>query len=167
MTENPFPDVAYQQPRPGGPAQPVWFQVTVDCDDPHAQAAFWAAALGYLLEDPHELVEAVLAAGWADRDTDTLEIDGRRVWAAMTGIVHPDDTAAPRGRRRRVLFQRVEGRVRAKNTSHLDLNVGPDQRAAEVERLTALGATERYKVDEPGGQHTTMADPEGNLFCVQ
>ena len=33
-------------------------------------------------------------------------------------------------------------------------------------RLTALGARELWKVDEPGAFHTTMADPEGNEFCV-
>jgi hypothetical protein len=30
-----------------------------------------------------------------------------------------------------------------------------------------LGATVLYEIDEPDGCHTTMADPEGNEFCVQ
>ena len=85
----------------------------------------------------------------------------------MTGIVHPDDVESPRGRKRRILFQLVTDRGPGKNTWHLDLNVGPEDRQAEVARLTALGATVKYEVDEPGAQHTTMADPEGNLFCVQ
>ena len=41
-----------------------------------------------------------------------------------------------------------------------------DDVAAEVARLTALGAQELWKVDEPGAFHTTMTDPEGNEFCV-
>lgn len=168
MTEQQWPEVGYRDPRPGGPAAPVRFQTTVDCDDPHAQAAFWAAALGYLLEDPHDLVEAVVAAGYADRDRDTAEVGGRSVFAGMTGIVHPDDVDAPRGHKRRLLFQRVADRdAGAKNSWHLDLNVGREHIDAEVERLTALGATVRQRVDEPSGFHTTMADPEGNLFCVQ
>ncbi len=167
MTEQSLPDLEYFGPEPGGPAAAVWFQVTVDCDDPHAQAKFWAAALGYLREDPNDLVEAVLAAGWADRDKDTVEVDGRRAFTTATGIVHPDDVDAPRGHKRRLLFQYVADRAPGKNKWHLDLNVGAGNREAEVARLTALGATEKYKVDEPGGQHTTMADPEGNLFCVQ
>ena len=166
MTEQQWPDVAYRAPRAGTPA-PLFTQTTVDCDDPHAQAAFWAAALGYRVEDPQELVEAVLSAGYADRDRDVVEVDGRLAWRTLTGIVHPDDVDAPRGRKRRFLFQRVDDRVTAKNSWHVDLNVGRENIDAEVARLTALGATKRYTVDEPSGFHTTMADPEGNLFCVQ
>ena len=54
-----------------------------------------------------------------------------------------------------------------KNRMHLDVNVGRSSIEAEVARLTALGARELWKVDEPGAFHTTMADPEGNEFCVQ
>jgi predicted enzyme related to lactoylglutathione lyase len=47
---------------------------------------------------------------------------------------------------------------------HLDL--GADDRAAEVERLLALGATHVHDKDEYGVRWTTLADPEGNEFCV-
>ena len=142
-------------------------QLSLGVRDDERAGAFWAAALGYVVEDPHDLVEAVLAAGYADRDRDVVEVDGRLAWRTMTGIVHPDDVDAPRGRKRRLLFQRVDDRGTQKNSWHLDLNVGRENIDAEVARLTRLGATERYRVDEPGGFHTTMADPEGNLFCVQ
>ena len=167
MPEQQWPTPTYRPPGDGGPAAPVSTQTTVDADDPHAQASFWAAALGYLVEDPHDLVVAVLAAGYADRDRDVLEVDGRLTWRTMTSIVHPDDVDAPRGTSRRLLFQLVQDRDRDKNSWHLDLNVGRGNIDAEVTRLTALGAVQRYKVDEPSGFHTTMADPEGNLFCVQ
>ena len=39
-------------------------------------------------------------------------------------------------------------------------------RAAEVERLLGLGATFVHEKDEFGFQWTTLADPEGNEFCV-
>ena len=167
MPEQQWPTSTYRPPLDGGPAAPVSTQTTVDADDPHAQASFWAAALGYLVEDPHDLVVAVLAAGHADRDRDVLEVDGRLTWRTMIGIVHPDDVDAPRGTSRRLLFQLVPDRDRDKNSWHLDLNVGRGTIDAEVTRLTVLGAVQRYKVDEPSGFHTTMADPEGNLFCVQ
>ena len=51
-----------------------------------------------------------------------------------------------------------------KNRLHIDLN--PDDRDAEVERLLRLGAT---RVDVGQGEDATwvvMADPEGNEFCV-
>lgn len=166
MTQPQWPDLAYRAAA-SGPETPINTQLVVDCDDPFAQAAFWAAALGYLIEDAHDLVEAVLAAGYADRERDTIEIEGRLAFRVGMGIKHPDDVDAPRGTGRRILFQYVADRTPGRNKLHLDLNVGRDRIDAEVARLTALGATELYKVDEPGGFHTTMADPEGNLFCVQ
>jgi hypothetical protein len=53
-------------------------------------------------------------------------------------------------------------------TIHLDLTAAPDVRAAEVERLTTLGAVRRWDVlgEVPSVDWTTMADPEDNLFCV-
>jgi predicted enzyme related to lactoylglutathione lyase len=53
-----------------------------------------------------------------------------------------------------------------KNRLHFDLApaAGGDQRA-EVERLVSLGAT-RTDVGHGGGSRVTMADPDGNEFCV-
>ena len=54
--------------------------------------------------------------------------------------------------------------TRVKNRLHLDLR--PDDQAAEVARLEALGAT---RVDIGQGDDVTwvvLADPEGNEFCV-
>jgi hypothetical protein len=52
--------------------------------------------------------------------------------------------------------------------SHLDLTVPWGSRRGEVERILGLGATHCWDVlDEfPHVQWTTLADPEGNLFCV-
>ncbi|HET6212174.1 MAG TPA: VOC family protein [Micromonosporaceae bacterium] len=65
----------------------------------------------------------------------------------------------------RLGLQRVpEPRV-GKNAVHLDLST--DDRAAEVSRLTKLGATivdEKHAV--PGYAWTVLADPEGTVFCV-
>ena len=166
MTQPEWPDLAYRAVA-GGPKPPTNTQLTVDCDDPHAQAAFWAAALGYLVEDSHDFVEAVLASGFADRERDTIQIEGRLAWRTGTGIKHPDDVDRARGSGRRILFVAVPDRAPGKNKWHLDLNVGRDRIEAEVARLTALGATEQYRIDEPGAFHATLADPEGNLFCVQ
>jgi hypothetical protein len=51
---------------------------------------------------------------------------------------------------------------------HLDLTAAPGTRASEVQRLIALGATQSWDVlgEVPWVDWTTMADPEGNLFCV-
>ncbi len=62
-----------------------------------------------------------------------------------------------------LLFGRTTEVKTAKNRLHLDLR--PDDRDAEVERLVAMGAT---KVDIGQGDETwvVLADPEGNEFCV-
>jgi hypothetical protein len=63
-------------------------------------------------------------------------------------------------------FQRVPEPKTVKDRIHLDLHFDPDQRDAEVERILALGATKLW--DGQQGPHTwvTLADPEGNEFCV-
>ena len=40
------------------------------------------------------------------------------------------------------------------------------QTSAEVARVIALGATHIHNKDEYGMQWTTLADPEGNEFCI-
>jgi hypothetical protein len=139
-------------------ATPV--QVTMDAHDPLSQARFWAAALGYDVEDNTALIRGVLDAGHAGPD-DVMEVDGQLYWRDLVAARDPEG-AGPR-----LLFQRSERPKADKNRLHLDVNVGGERRQAEVERLQALGARVLYEVDEPGGRHTTMADPEGNEFCVQ
>ncbi|MEV4640792.1 VOC family protein [Actinoplanes sp. NPDC049548] len=65
-------------------------------------------------------------------------------------------------------FQRVPGERSGRNSIHLDLATPPGGREAEVRRLVELGATKKWDVvgEVPWVDWTTMADPEGNLFCV-
>jgi hypothetical protein len=147
----------------------VHWQVVIDAADPHRQARFWAEALGYLVEDNSVLIERLRAAG-AVTDADLVEIDGRPYFRDLVAVRHPTEPFDPvrgSGLGRRILFQRVpEGKV-VKNRVHLDLSVGPDRRDAEVTRLKGLGASVLREVRQPGGEHVTMQDPEGNEFDVQ
>lgn len=148
---------------------PLGFQVTVDALDPHALARFWAEVLGYEVEDVTAFIRGLLDAGQVTED-DVLEIGGRLHWRIGCGIRHPDAVGdLPRARQagQRLLFLRVEDPTPGKNRWHLDVAVGEERVDAEVERLTGLGAQERYRIAEHGQRHVTMADPEGNLFCVQ
>jgi catechol 2,3-dioxygenase-like lactoylglutathione lyase family enzyme len=62
-----------------------------------------------------------------------------------------------------VSLQKVpEPRV-GKNRVHLDLT---GNRATEVPRLVALGATVAREHVVPGTAWTVLEDPEGNVFCV-
>jgi hypothetical protein len=65
-----------------------------------------------------------------------------------------------------VLFQEVPEAKTVKNRLHLDVRVGPDRREAEVDRLVGLGATELWRGAQGPYAWATLADPEGNEFCV-
>ncbi|MEU9009743.1 VOC family protein [Streptomyces sp. NPDC048479] len=145
------------------------WKLVIDTSDPHAQADFWAAALGYELEDHSALIERLRGSGQLPDDS-TVQSHGRDAFRDYAAVRHPDDPFdkdSGMGHGRRLLFQRVPEGKTTKNRLHLDLHVGPERREAEVARLEGLGATVLYHADEPVGVWSTMADPEGNEFCVE
>lgn len=76
------------------------FQIAVDAADPHLLNRFWSAATGYEMEDHHEQIEQLIAAGHATAE-DTVEIDGRLAWKIAAAC---RDSA---GNGPRLLFQQV------------------------------------------------------------
>ncbi|GAA2940350.1 MULTISPECIES: VOC family protein [Streptomycetaceae] len=145
------------------------WKLVIDATDPHAQADFWAEALGYLVEDHSVLIEELLAVGAAPESV-TVESHGRRAWRDLAAVRHPDDPFEEKsgaGLGRRLLFQRVPEPKTVKNRLHLDVHTAPGQRDSEVARLVALGAGVLRTVEEPGGSWQVLLDPEGNEFCVQ
>ncbi|MDA2815108.1 VOC family protein [Nocardiopsis sp. RSe5-2] len=147
-------------------AMPINWQLTVDSADPHEQADFWAEALGYVVEDHDAFIGGLIEQGLL-AESDYKVRDGRRVFCKGEGIHHPDDPAERGAPKRRILFLKVPESKQVKNRLHMDLSVGPERREAEVKRLERLGARILARVEEPEGIHVTMADPEGNEFCVQ
>ena len=136
------------------------FQVTIDCADPHPLADWWAEALGWQVEAQDEaLIRRVVAAGQAT-EADTTTHRGALVWAVGAAITSPDPG------RPRVLFQRVPEAKAGKNRVHLDVRVGAEAREAEVARLLGMGATELWRSSQGPFTWATLADPEGNEFCV-
>jgi hypothetical protein len=131
-------------------------QIAVDATDPHALARFWAAALGYEVEDHTEIVTGLLAAGHLGEDEVLTDGDHRAF----------RDVAACRGPGPRLFLQRVPEPKTAKNRMHLDLQVGPEAAPGEIERLVALGAEVAWVTSDRGPVTTTLRDPEGNEFCV-
>jgi hypothetical protein len=64
-------------------------------------------------------------------------------------------------------FQLVPEPRSGKNRLHLDLSAPVGGRQAEVERLVGLGATVLGERGDPAVfAWTTLADPEGNEFCI-
>ena len=134
-------------------------QIVLDCQDPHALVAFWAAALEYEVEDHTAIVDGLLAAGWITASETTTTPAGR----GFTDLAACRD---PAGAGPRLLLQRVPEPAPGKLRQHLDLQVGAETAAATVERLEMLGATVAWVTADRGPRTTTMRDPEGNEFCV-
>lgn len=134
-------------------------QVVFDAGDPHALARFWAQALHYQTEDHSGVVEQLLHAGRLG-EADVVEVDGRRAFRDVAAC-SDTESAGPR-----LFFQRVPEPKTAKNRVHLDLQVGPEQANAEVERLTTLGAAVVWTTSDRGPVTITLHDPEGNELCI-
>ncbi len=118
--------------------------VVFDSRHPASIARFWAAVLdGYDVApyDDAEL-ERLRAIGVTDVEDDPS------VLVESPGVVP------------RLFFQRVPEQRIVKNRVHLDLRA--ESVAAEIERLTALGARVLATYDS----HVRLADPEGNEFCL-
>jgi hypothetical protein len=147
---------------------PGRLQISVDCIDPVPLVAFWAAALGYQVEDPPAGFgtwnDYYRSLGVPDDELDDAQ-------DAADSIVDPA-AAGPR-----IRFEPVPERKAVKNRLHFDLKVA-DRSApvaermvtvdAEVGRLMALGATVVRRVPPGVIDHyfVVMGDPEGNEFCV-
>jgi hypothetical protein len=139
-------------------------QITFDCANPILLAQFWAQALGYQLQPPPEGF-----ASWEEWEQKYCTPEEVGSFAA---IIDPD------GHGSRILFQRVPETKRVKNRVHLDVNASRQLSTsseteihafvdAEVERLKTLGAHELHRYNQYDQYWVTMADPEGNEFCIQ
>jgi hypothetical protein len=140
------------------------FQVVVDCADPHALADWWAETMGWVAEPTDEqFIRRMIAEGYAT-DDDTKIHNGALVWKEGAAIRPPQDGADPSFRR--VLFQIVPEPKEVKNRVHLDLRVGAENVEAELARLTGRGATFLHRGRQGPHGWVTLADPEGNEFCL-
>jgi catechol 2,3-dioxygenase-like lactoylglutathione lyase family enzyme len=120
-------------------------EIVVDCRDPAAQAAFWAAALGYHVVRAEQ--GQVEIAPWEREPPDLAE----RVRRAP---------GAPA-----LVFVTVPEAKTVKNRLHLDVRPVDGSHELEVERLVSLGAR-RADIGQGEVPWVVLADPEGNEFCV-
>jgi hypothetical protein len=109
-----------------------------DAINAYAQSLFWSQVLGFI-EDPD---------------------DPNEPGHAECLIMSPD-------RSQLVLFITVHDVKQVKNRVHLDLRPVDGTREQEVERVIGLGASRLADHRRPGGSGwITLADPEGNEFCI-
>ncbi len=143
-------------------------QLVIDCADPHRLVEFWTTALRYEPESPPDGSSSWLTY-WRSMGVPEEE---------LAGVDGPESVVDPAGVGPRIWFQQVPEPKTLKNRLHLDIGVSGGRSEpmalrrervdAEVARLVAAGATVLYPHDTPGVDHyaVTLADPEGNEFCV-
>jgi hypothetical protein len=113
-----------------------WQCVCVNTTDPGRLAPFWEQTLGW-----------------------------RRIYDAPDEVAlgppadSPEDGVSPE-----LLFLQVPEEKSVINRLHIDLR--PDDQAAEVERILALGATRADVGQGDDVSWVVLADPDGNEFCV-
>jgi predicted enzyme related to lactoylglutathione lyase len=123
--------------------------VTFSSAEPIPLGRFWAQALGWPDEEIDEgFLQALRDAGMDEREFESYYV-----------------TRNPDGSRPRFLFQRREKSRPSSYPIHLDFRA--DDREAEIERLTSLGATVVDTKTDEQRTWTVMRDPEGNPFCVE
>jgi len=142
-------------------------QITIDSADPHAMADWWADTLGWQVEPQEEaFIRRMISEGHAT-DADTTHHRGSLVWRDGAAILPGGDPGGDPGRTGpRIYFQLVPEAKTVKNRVHLDVRTGQDDVELVRARLVERGATVLHSGRQ--GPHTwvTMADPEGNEFCV-
>ena len=135
-------------------------QVVIDCSGPHDLADWWAETLGWQVEEQDEAFIQEMVDSGAASEAETTRHRGALVWKVGAAIGSPD------AGRPRLLFQQVPEGKSVKNRLHFDVRVGADRREAEVAGLRDRGATELWRASQGPYEWVTMADPEGNEFCV-
>ena len=135
-------------------------QVVIDCENPHLLASFWATALEVEVEDHHDQINRLLEEGRFEISDDVIEVDGRLKWRSAAACSDPAEKLP------RVLCQVVPEPKTVKNRVHLDIRVEDGQRQAKVEQLEQIGAVRLWDGQQGPFSWVTMADPEGNEFCL-
>jgi predicted enzyme related to lactoylglutathione lyase len=115
--------------------------VVIDCSDVARLASFWSSVTGYM-PAPGE-------PPWDDPEWKDAK------WVAIRN---------PAGTGPRIGFQKVPESKVVKNRVHMDWVA--DDEEVEAARIQALGATFLWRSADPEDPFVTLADPEGNEFCV-
>jgi hypothetical protein len=143
----------------------LFWQLTIDANDPGGLARFWGQALGYQPAPPAG------SETWHTHYRNALGDEAR----------FDDRLFDPEGLRPPIWFQKVPETKAGKNRLHVDLyptgrdDALPQERRieiveAKVAELVELGASIERRTGEGEPDHpayfVVMHDPEGNEFCV-
>jgi len=140
-------------------------QIAVDCRNPHDLADWWAETLDWAVEPQDEaFIRSMIEKGYAT-EAETTTHHGKLVWKAGAAI-RPKEELDVKAPARRLLFQTVPEQKTLKNRVHWDVRLdGRDKDEVRAE-LEARGATFLWTASQGPHEWHTMADPEGNEFCI-
>ena len=140
-------------------------QIAIDCKHPHDLADWWAETLDWSVEPQDEgFIRSMISQGFATEDQ-TMTHNGKLVWRDGAAI-RPTEELESKAPERRLLFQTVPEQKTIKNRVHWDVRLdGRDKDEVRAE-LEARGATFLWTASQGPHEWHTMADPEGNEFCI-
>ncbi|WP_211879299.1 VOC family protein [Pseudarthrobacter albicanus] len=140
-------------------------QIAVDCRNPHELADWWAETLDWAVEPQDEgFIRSMVGQGFAT-EADTLIHNGKLVWRDGAAI-RPAEELDARPPARRILFQTAPEDKTVKNRIHWDVNLAGKDKDHVRAALEARGATFLWTASQGPHSWHTMADPEGNEFCI-
>jgi hypothetical protein len=140
-------------------------QIVMDCKNPHELADWWAETLDWAVEPQDEgFIRSMIEQGYAT-ESETKTHNGKLVWRTGSAIrpVEELDAKAPA---RRLLFQTVPEEKTVKNRVHWDVRIGSRDKDEVRAELEARGAKFLWTAGQGPHSWHTMADPEGNEFCI-
>lgn len=140
-------------------------QIVTDCKNPHALADSWAETLDWAVEPQDEgFIRSMIDQGFATEDQ-TLVHKGKLVWRDGCAIRPPEELDASKPERR-LLFQTAPEEKTVKNRVHWDVDLDGRDKDEARKALEARGATFLWSASQGPHSWHTMADPEGNEFCI-
>ncbi|KNH19689.1 glyoxalase-like domain protein [Arthrobacter sp. ZBG10] len=140
-------------------------QIVIDCRNPHQLADWWAETLQWAVEPQDAaFIRSMIEQGFATGDQ-TITHRGNLVWKDGAAIRPPEEIAS-KAPTRRLLFQIGLEEKTGKNRVHWDLNLAGRDKDEVRSELETRGATFLWTASQGPHSWHTMADPEGNEFCI-
>ena len=140
-------------------------QIVVDCKNPHELADWWAETLDWAVEPQDEVfIRSMIEQGFATEAETTHPPRQTRV--ADGAAIRPPEELDAKAPAHRVLFQTVPEEKTVKNRVHWDVRLAGRDKDEVRAALEARGATFLWTANQGPHSWHTMADPEGNEFCI-
>jgi hypothetical protein len=140
-------------------------QIVIDSARPHELADWWAETLQWAVEPQDSaFIRSMIEQGYATEDQTTTH-RGNLVWKDGAAIRPPEEIEA-KAPGRRMLFQAVPEGKTVKNRVHWDVRLDGRDKDEVRRELEARGASFLWTAGQGPHSWHTMADPEGNEFCI-